>query len=87
MLMLLNKVILSTLPGQLILLLGISVPAGAIKVGNDINPTSVTFSFPSGGGGLKPGYSYTLKLRLIVIVMLILVILPEIPMIQMLYML
>ncbi|AIL45500.1 hypothetical protein [Elizabethkingia anophelis] len=41
----------------------ISVPAGAIKVGNDINPTSVTFSFPSGGGGLKPGYSYTLKLR------------------------
>ncbi|WP_244893008.1 fimbrillin family protein [Elizabethkingia ursingii] len=41
----------------------ISVPAGAIKVGNDINPTSVTFSFSSAGGGLKPGYSYTLKLR------------------------
>ncbi|PUB30748.1 uncharacterized protein (TIGR02145 family) [Elizabethkingia sp. YR214] len=41
----------------------ISVPAGAIKVGNDVNPVPVTFSFSNAGGGLKPGYSYTLKLR------------------------
>ncbi|WP_407483166.1 hypothetical protein [Elizabethkingia meningoseptica] len=43
--------------------LSISVPAGAIKVGNDINPNPVTFSFTNAGAGLKPGYSYTLKLR------------------------
>ncbi|MDV3636987.1 hypothetical protein CMU84_17720 [Elizabethkingia anophelis] len=41
----------------------ISVPAGAIKVGNDTNPNPATFSFSNAGAGLKPGYSYTLKLR------------------------
>ncbi|MDV4102692.1 hypothetical protein CMT19_16760 [Elizabethkingia anophelis] len=41
----------------------ISVPAGAIKVGNDVNPTPISFSFSNAGSGLKPGYSYTLKLR------------------------
>ncbi|MDV3462289.1 hypothetical protein CMV04_14835 [Elizabethkingia anophelis] len=41
----------------------ISVPAGAIKVGNDTNPNPVTFSFTNAGAGLLPGYSYTLKLR------------------------
>ncbi|MDE5490747.1 fimbrillin family protein [Elizabethkingia meningoseptica] len=43
--------------------LSISVPAGAIKVGNDVNPKPVVVNFDNGGTGLQPGYSYTLKLR------------------------
>ena len=43
--------------------LSISVPAGAIKVGNDVNLKPVVVNFDNGGVGLQPGYSYTLKLR------------------------
>lgn len=41
----------------------IKINAGSIKVGHDVNPNDVYFSFSNDGQGLKPGYSYTLKLR------------------------
>ncbi|WP_336829570.1 hypothetical protein [Sphingobacterium multivorum] len=40
-----------------------SIPAGQIKVGNDVNTQVMNFSFSNAGLGLKPGYSYTMKLR------------------------
>ncbi|WP_407509327.1 fibrobacter succinogenes major paralogous domain-containing protein [Elizabethkingia anophelis] len=45
-------------------IIDITVPAGAIKVGNDVNPEPVNFRFnPVGSNFLQPGYSYTIKLR------------------------
>ncbi len=35
----------------------------SIKVGHDINDYPVTFNFSNNGQGMKPGYSYTVKLR------------------------
>ncbi|WP_343319276.1 hypothetical protein [Sphingobacterium multivorum] len=43
--------------------IALSIPAGQIKVGNDVNAQVVNFSFSNGSQGLKPGSSYTMKLR------------------------
>lgn len=40
-----------------------NVREGSIKVGHDMNNYPVTFNFSNNGQGMKPGYSYTLKLR------------------------
>lgn len=39
------------------------IPSNQIKIGHDINAQNVDFNFSNAGLGLKPGYSYTLKLR------------------------
>ncbi|WP_312191356.1 hypothetical protein [Sphingobacterium sp.] len=39
------------------------IPSTQIKIGHDINAQNVDFNFSNAGLGLKPGYSYTLKLR------------------------
>ena len=44
--------------------INVTVPAGAIKVGNDVNPNPVTFSFVNNLSGQTRGYSYTIKLRI-----------------------
>ncbi|WP_286857447.1 MULTISPECIES: hypothetical protein [Sphingobacterium] len=36
---------------------------GSIKIGHDVNAYEVYFNFTNSGLGMKPGYSYTLKLR------------------------
>jgi len=43
--------------------IGLTIPAGQIKVGHDVNPQPVTFSFDNASLGLKPGFSYTMRLR------------------------
>ncbi len=39
------------------------IPSSQIKIGHDVNAQNVDFNFSNAGLGLKPGYSYTLKLR------------------------
>ena len=39
------------------------IPSTQIKIGHDINAQNIDFNFSNAGLGLKPGYSYTLKLR------------------------
>ncbi|WP_343570344.1 hypothetical protein [Sphingobacterium sp.] len=39
------------------------IPSSQIKIGHDVNAQNVDFNFSNAGSGLKPGYSYTLKLR------------------------
>lgn len=43
--------------------IALSIPAGQIKVGHDVNAQVINFNFSNGGQGLKPGSSYTMKLR------------------------
>ncbi len=43
--------------------LSIVINAGSIKIGHDVNTSDAYFTFSNAGQGMKPGYSYTLKLR------------------------
>ncbi|WP_418359787.1 hypothetical protein [Sphingobacterium detergens] len=43
--------------------IGLSIPSGQVKIGYDVNAQAVNFNFSNAGLGLKPGYSYTMKLR------------------------
>lgn len=43
--------------------IAITIPSGQVKIGHDVNPQAVSFNFSNAGQGLKPGYSYTMKLR------------------------
>lgn len=43
--------------------LNVVINAGSIKIGHDVNQSDAYFTFTNDGQGLKPGYSYTLKLR------------------------
>lgn len=43
--------------------LSIVINAGSIKIGHDVNTSEANFTFSNAGQGMKPGYSYTLKLR------------------------
>jgi Fibrobacter succinogenes major domain (Fib_succ_major). len=43
--------------------LNLVINAGSIKIGHDINTSDLYFNFSNNGQGMKPGYSYTLKLR------------------------
>lgn len=43
--------------------IALNIPSGQVKIGHDINPQTVSFNFSNAGQGLKPGYSYTMKLR------------------------
>jgi hypothetical protein len=43
--------------------LSIVINAGSIKIGHDVNSSDANFTFSNSGLGMKPGYSYTLKLR------------------------
>jgi len=43
--------------------LSIVINAGSIKIGHDVNTSDANFTFSNAGQGMKPGYSYTLKLR------------------------
>ncbi|MDF2515903.1 MAG: hypothetical protein K0R59_1199 [Sphingobacterium sp.] len=43
--------------------IALTIPSGQIKIGHDVNAQAVNFNFSNAGLGLKPGYSYTMKLR------------------------
>ncbi|MNH00985.1 hypothetical protein D3C86_1019650 [compost metagenome] len=43
--------------------IGLTIPSGQVKIGHDVNAQAVNFNFSNAGLGLKPGYSYTMKLR------------------------
>lgn len=43
--------------------LNLVIDAGSIKIGHDVNASDLYFNFSNNGQGMKPGYSYTLKLR------------------------
>ncbi|GAA4171544.1 hypothetical protein GCM10022218_11750 [Sphingobacterium ginsenosidimutans] len=43
--------------------IALTIPSGQIKIGHDVNVQAVNFNFSNAGLGLKPGYSYTMKLR------------------------
>ncbi|QIH32691.1 hypothetical protein [Sphingobacterium sp. DR205] len=43
--------------------IALTIPSGQIKIGHDVNAQAVNFNFSNAGLGLKPGFSYTMKLR------------------------
>jgi hypothetical protein len=43
--------------------LNLVIDAGSIKIGHDVNAYDLYFNFSNNGQGMKPGYSYTVKLR------------------------
>lgn len=43
--------------------IALTIPSGQIKIGHDVNAQAVSFNFSNAGLGLKPGFSYTMKLR------------------------
>ncbi|MEN5054067.1 hypothetical protein [Sphingobacterium kitahiroshimense] len=43
--------------------IALMIPSGQVKIGHDVNAQAVNFNFSNAGLGLKPGYSYTMKLR------------------------
>lgn len=43
--------------------IALSIPSGQIKIGHDVNVQALNLNFSNAGLGLRPGYSYTMKLR------------------------